>query len=97
MRRVTAGLVLAVPSLTFVGFFIWLARRRHRVRDRVGGRRAVAVTVKRWIVRSLERACTLTHSVTFRRPFLWLPMGWCQLAALSDRLDRRWRTEVWKS
>lgn len=45
--------------------------------------------MKRWIVEALETACEKTH---------WLSgiYGGCKLAELSDRLDQRWGTNVWK-
>jgi hypothetical protein len=59
------------------------------------------VTVKRFIVKAMERACWLIDGV---RPW-WLV--WCTplwrlgcpngLAAWSDQLDQHWGTGVWKS
>lgn len=57
------------------------------------------MVVKRWIVSGLENACSVTHPVTHRRPWLWLPIrnGWCLLSHWSDALDQRWQTGVWRS
>lgn len=52
--------------------------------------------MKRRLVSALEAACTLTHPIVHRRPWLWLPLPICPLACLSDRLDQRWGTGVWQ-
>lgn len=52
-------------------------------------------TVKRLIVNGIEKACVFTHPVVHHRPWLWLPIGVCPLARLSDHLDQRWNTGQW--
>lgn len=54
--------------------------------------------MKRWIVAALEATCDWTHLVTWRRPWIWLPIrnGWCPLANLSLALDERWETGHWR-
>jgi hypothetical protein len=54
------------------------------------------VRLKRLIVRWTETACSLTHPITLRRPWLWLPLPICPLASYSATLDKRWGTGVWK-
>jgi hypothetical protein len=61
-----------------------------------GTEMVLMMLMRRLIVRGLLLLCDCTHWLTRHRPFLWLPVKMCALASLSDRLDQRWRTGVWR-
>lgn len=50
--------------------------------------------MKRRIVDGLEWACTLSHPLLHRRPFLWCGRV-CWLSLWSYSLDQRWHTGRW--